>query len=375
MVVIVFGGVVGMMVVIRDTRAAVKYEAAMADEGTVVFLASRYKTLFLSRLESLGIPAADSKIFFDRKSEEGPTYGELFEKGFREYVASIIIANHIYNSYTSYSLEDKRIVAASIAEVVEHKAGGSISEFNELTKKYGFDYNDFEAGCELLYKAETARTVVYGQNGENLRSFPEECKKYLDGYSHVSLLFIRDETKIVTDEKGVMTEVELTDEEKAERQRVATLLRNAINERVTEGDGDWITPEMFETYLPTSDGDKEMHSKGYYFRAEAEKTLEFAEEFPEVVETALSLKIGEYAEAECEIGTCFIYRYEVKDGAYSDSENLFFSDFYSDAADALYRETLDELSVLVEFRAHFDAIDALSVPKNYEFYVRSWKRT
>ena len=172
-----------------------------------------------------------------------------------------------------------------------------------------------------------------------------------------------------------MTEVDLTEEEKAERARVALLLRNAINERNNEGDGDWITPEMFEAYLPTSDGDKEMHSKGYYFRAEAEKTAEFAEEFPEVVEKALSLKVGEYAEADCDIGTCFIYRYDVKKGAYSDSSNVFFSDFYSDAADSLYSKTLDELSVLVEFRKHFDEIDALSVPKNYEFYVRSWKRT
>jgi hypothetical protein len=117
-----------------------------------------------------------------------------------------------------------------------------------------------------------------------------------------------------------------------------------------------------------------MYEKGYYFRAESETTAEFAGEFPEIVERALTMKKSEYAEVECSIGTCFIYRYEPKKGAYTDKDNLFFSDFYSDASDYLYRESLRELSVLVEFRDAYFALDTLSIPKNYEFYVKVWKK-
>ena len=371
---LLFGGVVGVMIAVRDSRAAVKYDSVMADDGTVIYLASRYKTLFLSTLTSMGISASDSDIFFERMSDEGITYGELYERGLKEYISSIIIANYLFQSYTSYTTEDKMIVAASIEEVLKYKADGSIAVFNSLTEKYGFDYHDFEAGTELLYKAETAQRVIYGEGGSNLVSFPNECNEFLKKYNRVSLLFIRDTTKLVTEENGDIKEVELTEEEKATRLQATKTLSDAIKARKEGSDADWITPEMFEKYLETSDGDKNMHAKGYYFRGGAEKTAEFAEEFPEIVEASLALEMGEYAEVKCSIGTCFIYRYETKDGAYADADNVFFSDFYADAADYLYSESLTQLASLVEFREAYGMIDTLSVPKNYEFYVKSWKR-
>ena len=373
-IVLVFGGVFGTMVFLRDARAVVKYDGVIADEGAVIYLASRYKTMYLSSLVASGVEAYDSPLFWQKNSGDGKTYGELYNEGLKEYIASVIIANHIYDSYTSYSSEDKRRVAESVAEILNLKAEGSVAKFNELTEKFGFDFSDFEEASQLLYKAQMAQSVVYGADGSNLSSFPEECEKFLGEYSHVSLLFLREHTKIVKDENGVMEEVALTSEEKARRKEIATTLRNAIKAREEESSDGWITPEMFELFLKESDGDKEMYEKGYYFRAESETTAEFAGEFPEIVERALTMKKGEYAEVECSIGTCFIYRYEPKKGAYTDKDNLFFSDFYSDASDYLYRESLRELSVLVEFRDAYFALDTLSIPKNYEFYVKVWKK-
>lgn len=373
-VVLVFGGVVGTMVALRDARAAVKYDGVIADEGAVIYLASRYKTMYLSSLTAAGIEAYDSPVFWEKKSADGKSYGELYTEGLKEYVASVIIANHIYDSYTTFTADEQRRVAESVAEILTLKAEGSVAEFNKLTERFGFDYSDFEEASELLYKAQMAQSVVYGADGSKLSSFPEECEKFLAEYSHVSLLFLRESTKIVTDENGIMEEVALTSEEKARRKEIASILREAIKAREEKSEDGWVTPEMFELYLKESDGDKEMYEKGYYFRAESETTAEFAGEFPEIVERALTMEVGDYAEVECSIGTCFIYRYEPKEGAYTDKDNLFFSDFYSDASDYLYRQSLKELSVLVEFREIYDAIDTLAVPKNYEYYVKSWKK-
>ena len=374
-IVLVFGIVVGAIVMLRDSRACAKYDGVMVDEGVTVYLASRYKTLYLQSLTSSGVNAMDSPVFWAKDAGDGKTYGELFNEGLKEYVASVIVGNHIFESYSSYTAEDAMVVARTIEEILELKAGGSVAEFNRLTERFGFEYTDFELATEMMYKAQKAQSLVYGADGTNLKNFPEQCEEYLGKYVHVSLLFLRDSTKLVKDDNGIVDEVPLTDDEKATRRETARILREAIEARRTESaDEGWITPEMFELYLKSSDGDSEMYSKGYYFRIGASATAEFASEYPEIVEAALSLEMGEYAEADCNIGTCFIYRYEPKEGAYSDSNNLFFSDFYVDASDYFYTETLRELSVLVEFTELYYAIDTVAVPKNYEFYVKSWKK-
>jgi len=194
-IVVVFGGVVGVITAVRDARAVAKYSDVMLDEGEVIYLASRYKTMYLASLSSAGIAAGDSPVFWAKKAADGKTYGEHFNEGFREYIASVIVANYLYSSYTSYSTEDQRIVAASIEEILTLKADGSVAKFNELTEKYGFDYMDFEVATEMLYRAETAKSVIYGNGGTGLASFPDECNEFLKKYSHVSLLFVRDATR------------------------------------------------------------------------------------------------------------------------------------------------------------------------------------
>jgi ATP-dependent helicase/DNAse subunit B len=62
----------------------------------------------------------------------------------------------------------------------------------------------------------------------------------------------------------------------------------------------------------------------------------------------------------------------VEEGAYSSSENVFFSDFYSDAAEYLYSDILNTLKSDVYFSDSFDEIDILEIPYLEEFYVRSW---
>ena len=377
--VIAIGGTIGAIVAINNSRAMVKCGSVTLEEGDVKYLASYYKMLYIRALRTEGILAEDTDEFWSGESEGGVSYGESYVRGFKEYVGRLVASGKVFLDYSSYKTEDKDRVKRVAEEILQAKAGNSVAEFNEKCEKYGFNYDDFCDTIALLYKADRSETVIYGENGVNLSNFPDECEKYLDTYSHVSLIFVRTEETFeldgegnrIYDEEGKAVMRKLTEEERREKQGIIDTLTAAIEAKKNGGDMQ-ITPEMFELYLAKSDGDSKMYDKGYYFRENAEKTAEFATAFPEVVERALDMGLYEYDKVDCSIGVCFIYKYDVEEGAYSSSENVFFSDFYSDAADYLYSDILNTLKSDVYFSDSFDEIDILEIPYLEEFYVRSW---
>ena len=379
-VVLIFGGVLGIIIAVRNSQAVVVLGRVKVDEGALRYLSATYKVEYIRTLLSAGVKASDSESFWNSTDASGKTQGEIYNESFEEYVRAIASACSIFLSYSSYTQEDKESVKATVAEVLKYKADGSKEKFNELTAEYGFDYDDFCSAAELLYKADKAKTVIYGEDGENLSNFPAECEKYLETYTHVSLIFVRDkevfvvdeEGNYVYDENGNVTTREMTEEEKAERQEVIGNLTAAIEARENGGDGQ-ITPEMFEIYLEKSNGDPDMYKKGYYFNKNASATEEFSSAFPEVVERAFEMEIGEYARVDCSIGVCFIYRYDVTSGAYSDTEDLFFSDFYSDASDYLYDDVLKTYSPNVNVKDSFYETDYSQIPLLTRFIIAEWK--
>ena len=250
-------------------------------------------------------------------------------------------------------------VTKTTEEILKFKANGSVDRFNEMAEKYHFDYDDFHNAAAILYKAKRASEVIYGADGKNLINFPSLCEEYLQNYSHVSLLFVK-----INDS--------MTDEEKAEKQQIIDTLSAAIEAKNT-GNGSPITEEMFNTYLMDSDGDEAMHSRGYYFRRGAEKTAEFYTAFPEVIDASIDMKVGEYRKVECMVGVCFIYKTEPTSGAYADSSNVFFSDFYSDAAAHHYKNTLKALCGEVKFTGRYEKLSPTEIPVISDFIIREFK--
>ena len=378
-IVVALGGALGATLAVKNARAVVKYGNATMDDCVVKYFASYYKMLYMRDLRMNGVKAYDTDDFWSSENEEGISYGELYRRGLEDYLRTLVASAGVFLEYSSYKPEDKLRVSRVADDILAAKAKGSVAEFNSLTEKYGFNYSDFCDAIALLYKAEQAITAIYGQGGLNLKNFPGECKKYLDTYSHISLIFVRTEQTFELDAEGnkifdesnnaVMRD--LTEEEKLERQKIIDTLTAAIEAKKNGGDLQ-ITPEMFEIYLEKSDGDPDMYQKGYYFHKNAEATTKSAEIFPEVVERALSMEKYEYAKVDCSIGVCFIYKYDVVDGAYDDADNSFFSDFYSDASGYLYNQVLETLKPDVRLSPSFSEIDTLPIPYLEEFYVRSW---
>lgn len=375
--VIVLGGVFGTIAAVRESRSVAKYGDTYLDKGAAVYLAAYYKYRYIDLLKQQGINAYDSSLFWQKEAEEGKSYADALRESFEEYVSALLVANAIYDSYADFNKSEKEKVKAAAEAMLRYSsAAGSRESFDSLCEIYGFDYDGFLLAAEYLYKADSAMSAMYGEDGSGISSSTEECERYLATYTHVDLMFIRledtfvrdDEGNISYDSDGVAITRPLTAEELAERQDIVSKMRTYISENT-------VTVETFEYYLEKSDGDSDMYDVGYYFNQNAETTGEFSEVFSEVVDKAYGMEIGEYAEVECPAvgGVCFIYKYNVAEGAYANSDNPFFSDFYSDAVSYIYPIVLTELSADAELRDSFYEIDIVSLPRlSEEFIIKSW---
>ena len=381
-VAIIFGAVLGIMIGVKNARAVAIYEGITVDEGVANFFASRFKIEYIGALKDAGVMASDTETFFKKKADDGRSYAEHFEEGFKEYLASILVANRIFAKYSTLSSSDRACINESVKAIVKYRADGSEEKFNEKAGKYGFDYEDFLIAAEMLYKAEYAKLVLYGKEGENLKNFGELCEEYLEKYTHVSLAFISIDSSIYTDPNtGISERLPLTESERAAREAHIAEVTEMLNNKYNQTGGPEISEDTIKILQESYDSDKDMNAVGYYFRSGAEKTVEFSEKFAPVVEKAYEMSIGDYARVDLTVQdgdaeydfVCFIYKSECAFGAYRNEDNVFFSDFYSDAADYFYEDALSELVGGVEFTRVYDEImNPLGIPQNYELFITNW---
>ena len=112
-------------------------------------------------------------------------------------------------------------------------------------------------------------------------------------------------------------------------------------------------------------------TEGYYFSSSSSYSLEFAADAPEVVKLSLSTDIDYYAECELDFGVCFIYRYELEDGAYTRlSLAHFFEDFYEQASSYVYSESVNTYLPDVAVSKRYDAAKVVSIPYNRDLPIK-----
>lgn len=377
--VMIFGAVFGIANIVKQANAAAYYGDSYIDIGEMNFLSSYYKSLFMREIKITdGISVYDTPSFWEKTDESGVKYGERLKSGFSEYISALLTAAAVYDSAMTFSGSEKDAYNKVVSDALSYLAGGSEEAFDEAVREFGFDFDDFKSVNVLLYKAERAKRALYGEDGANLILESDMCMEYLKTYSRVNLIFIRLTDKFVIDGDGnfvydgdgeVVTEA-LTPSEISERQTKIDTINSLINKE----NGREMSPESFMIYQKDSDGDEAMDQSGYYFNPYAETTAEFETEFPEIVERAYSMKIGEYAMVECEAigGVCFLYKEDVEAGAYAKESNPFFSDFYSDAADYLFPRTLKDLMADVTFTDNFKPDAIISQPRNNKYYIKSF---
>ncbi len=366
--ILIFGAVMGIIIAVTNANAVFSYNGINLSRGVTNYIASVYKYEYLSRLNKNGISATDTEGFWNSVSPDGKPYAVHLENGAEQYIREFLCAVSLYDNYGRLTSEERSKLNNACNEVLVYKAGGSVDRFNTLASVSGFDYSDFKTATTLMYKASKAQDLIYGADGKNMLNIPTRCEHYLNlAYSHVQLLFIRTENKMVTDTEGNVEFIDLTDEEKEERQNIISYLDSMILAR-EEGADTYITPEMFSIYQRDhGEGDASKRETGYYFSRNSEYAQEFSEAYETVVDASIKMDLFTYKKVKTNEGVCFIYKYENEDRAYVNPLLAdFFTDFYQDGANYNFSEQLTVLSEEVTVKDKFKEISLVSLPLNYD---------
>ena len=415
---ILLGAVLGIVTAVRNASYVMKLDRVGIDKGVASFLISLYKYEYIASYSG----ASDSDTFWNKARVTG-TEGDLFNYEATEYLKEIVAANALFDQYAELTSEDKKRINLATKEVLNFKASGSEKTFNEKTAEFGFDFDDFKRGSEMIYKASVVATRVFGEGGANMQTmFGDWCNTfYENNYIKAKILIIRTEDTFayemdengdfVLNEKGEKIPIYETDaggnkihatrpltaEEKAERLQYvnelksleaalkenpnATITRNKFNNLLTEiaekynenvtsavKDGYYL---MRKSYVDEKSGTHELITTDYTGKLNLDHIVRelYSRDEGEIYSYETGAAVAEDVESSFSY-VCFAYRMEKPEGAYADSTlEHFFWDFNSLAAYFLYVDLIKEKISDVELKKKWDGINPVSIPVNKDIYV------
>lgn len=386
--VLLFGTVFGAIFAIRHKNAVIEYGDLTMDREVASFFLSYYKTQYMAALsEAIKMQVPDDEWFWYSEYEDGKTYGDALREASIEYIKSILVKAHLFDSYTEITDEGEAFIDKCIDEILTQRGGSNVESFNASVREYGFSFNSFRKAAKLLYKAENAEALIYGVSGENVADRADVCAEYLNTYSHVKLLFIRTENEFLLDKDGNRvpgpegdTLRPLTETERIERQNAINTIRESILAYEKNENGQ-MTPEFFDIQLEKYDSASELfHKQGYYLKEGSNYTNHLIEQdikngyekgFEDVARKAVNMAVGSYAEVEVDFGVCFIYKYPPENNAYLlKALDIFFDDFYTGCASYAFAKDVSILSTDALIKEKFFDINVITLPYNIVYIPR-----
>lgn len=324
-------------------------------EGVFRFLYSyyRYRIPASDYYKALGV--TDTAAFWDRLRSNGETEGEYYGKIALRLIEETLAAAALYDSCAAMTASQRTAVKEAEEAVLlySYKGGGTKNSFNEKAAPMGFDWQDFCDGTLLLWKAEQARTALYGVSGTGIGT--EEADRYLHrNYYALKLIFVRTENTFVTDASGTPVTDDggryetrpLTEKEQEEADAHLADVRAGLAGGLSD-EADFDALYLAHSDKTAGKGIAETH---YLTRADADArsayTAAFASDFPALVDVAEemteSLAVREVFVRG--LGYFFLLRVDTTDGAYNDRSlsECFSEDFYDHASAALFTERLSE---------------------------------
>ena len=375
---IIFAGIIfGAVGIAKNSSSVMRYKGVYVSDGVASYITSSFKYDFMSALNRNGVDCYDSSYFWQSETDDGQKWGDVLAENTEKYLRQVVVGSYLFDKNTRLTKDDKAVIEKAINEVLDYRADGDVNTFNEMAKDMGFTYRDFKLAAEMLYKYSMAQTVIFGYDGTALSSglFSAECNAYYESaYSRVKLMFIRTEGDYAIDpETGKQVYSEFDDDKKAKMQdwieRIRTLIYNTENELEAE----WIDEDIFDYYVKEVFGDwnPAVNRGGYYFSPDSSYSRQFANDAYDVVSLALSMKEGDYAECEVDIGVCFIYKCDLEENAYKNTElEHFFGDFYSCASSYVYSKSVDVYLDDVTVKSRYNRSAVISIPYNSDLTVK-----
>lgn len=373
----------GIVSAIRHSNTVFSLDGMRMDKEVAAFFVSMYRADYTAAMRQQG-KNPDAAGFFDELAEDGRTNREVFCELASSYLKEILVASYIFDSVRELEDEEEREIERVVGEVLEYKADGSEERFNELASEFGFDYDSFCDAVKMYYKALSSFAVLYGAEGALISQNETVCGSYLQEYTHVSMIVVRTETKLITDGEGRDYNITLTESEKAAKQALIAEMDAAMTAYKNDEDGK-MTVAAFENWLASStDSGRDWVNTGYYFHENAEMTKEFSDAFPGVVEAAYAMPMYSFDslytdieimvddEVRTERVKIYLYKYPPERGAYAETsmKDVWFSDFFSDAAVYLFGEEVKSNLAAVEEGGFAEEFDYVGVGKNIDLIPR-----
>lgn len=382
-VAILSGAVTGIVIGVINASYLMYCNGVGVDGGVARYLASCYKSDYMANLESQGIMSADLPAFWQQKvhPDVSTTYADYLNIYVENSIKNIVAANSIFDARFKLTQNDRIELEVATQEILTYRHSGSEKAFNEAASKYGFDFDDFVKGTEMLYKAAVLPSRIFsGSNGDIAEAYAPECEELFARYTRASVLFIRtnnryvydDKGDYVVDEKGNYVTVDLSEEELAERLADIEMLKGIVSGKYEFK----LYDDMWKKY--EKENNSELHD--CYFYEKSELTMAIGNKYPSVLDTLSSLEEHQFGYAEDNdddevnsfVGYVFVYRDKPAEKAYLNSSDPAgsFADFFDIVASETYNKMLSEMAKDVELRDAWEEIDAVDIPYNIDYIAR-----
>ena len=318
---------------------AMKYGDTEISQNEYLYWLSSYKAVFLTYY----LGGSDTEDAWGLKiADNGTTVEDLLENVAKENIKNNLVCMELFDNLgLKLDKETTEEVETYISELTE-QAGGK-DALNSALSAYGVNDKLLKQIYMNEKKIQAAKDALFAEGGELALTDEEREEYFEDKYVRVKHIYINtikdfardDEGDLIIDsDTGTYKTRDLTDEEKAEK----TALAESINASLLTGaDFD----ELMGEY--SADTNMAKYTDGYYV------TSNSAHLPSALVEKAFTMKDGDTAYVESEIGIHIIKREPLIKGAYADENySVFFSDFETTLTNTALSNYLSKLTPDVE---------------------------
>lgn len=283
-----------------------------------------YKAGFYMSFAEYGLVDGNyDESVWDQSVDGHATLGEQVKEHVDSLVCEMLVCAELFDQM---GLGNDKNVKQQIEDLVDEllkndmNSAGSRQELNAILGTYGMNTNTLRRVFEYEAKASVVSDRLFGEGGEHAVTDAEREQYYQNNYHRAKHILITNDEKYVLDDNGepkmdiytgrYVTE-ELTEEEKAEKQKLAEdlLARCEAGE-----DFDTIAKEYDE------DGGKSVYTDGYFVTADSLFDTKY-------LTAVLTAEVGEVKLVETSYGLMIIKKYPLDAGLWENEVNaVFFSD-------------------------------------------------
>ena len=282
------------------------------DAGMYRFLYATYKAQYLSKYSD----ASDTAAFWSARYSDGTTNAEHFDSLIRDNIRMYLVAVKLFDD-TNLKLSGATL--ASIDEYIEstvtERFDSNREAFESALASYGADSGDFRDF--LISNEKMARLFDHWFGSGGVRQLTDDerasfYRRYYVRFAQINVnnvyAYVEQDGVYVQDESGAYKTRELTESEKAEKDRVCAEIDAALDAGKT-------VEALYPEYSENTD-----YPGGYYFSRESAADYD-----AEIVDAAFALAVGETAKLQTAHGTFWIERLDLPEHGWTltGSEDFF----------------------------------------------------